>query len=387
MSAITFAVITTIITRAMQFGTYDKMIDEAVKIYSGHFQIHKRGFHENKTLQYSFVVSDNILDMIKEQRHIVNFAKRIEAGGLASVGENTNGVIIIGIDPEAESQLTTIKDKIKKGNFLSSSSYHGTLVGETLAKNLDAGIGDDLILMTQGYDGSLGADIYTIEGIYSTGVHELDRNAVVLSLMDAQYLLSMGDRVSEVAVTVDDQKNLNTVLTSLRSHLDSDNFEVIGWDELLPDMVQLIAFDYAGGTIFIIILLMVVGFGILNTILMAVLERVREFGIMISLGMKPREVVGLIFIESLLMSIVALLAGCIIGGLAGLYLVHNPLTLPGEASLAFEEVGFTAKLYSKLTFSMFAEVTFIIFIITLVVTIYPAVKAARFKPVEALRYT
>jgi putative ABC transport system permease protein len=384
VAAIAFAVAISVFMRGLQRGTYEQMINNVIRINTGYLQIHKKGFWDNKTLRYTFKLDDQLSETLSRQPHVTSFAQRVEADGLASAEENTNGVLIIGVDPQAEA--TTLKEKIKKGRFLSEATPQGTIIGETLAKNLNVDSGDKITLLVQGFDGSLGAGVYNVEGIFRTGDPGLDRSVVFLNLHAAQELFWLGDRISQVLVFLDDISNLKKVTQNLRAELDLNTYEVMPWDELMPELVQLIAFDNASGQLFLMLLIIVVAFGILNTVLMSVFDRVKEFGVMMALGMKPKRIVGLVFIESTLLSLIGVIFGNIIGFGLNWYFSYHPISLSEKLSEVMEEFGFTAQLFVKPTFSTFLEVTLAVFVVSLIMTIYPTIKATRFRPVEALRH-
>jgi len=384
VAAIAFAVAISVFMRGLQMGTYEQMINNVIRINTGYLQIHKKGFWDNKTLRYTLKPDPQLPQILSRQSHITSFAQRVEADGLASAEENTNGVLIIGVDAQAEA--TTLKEKIKKGKFLSEETSQGTVIGETLAKNLNVSLGDEITLLVQGFDGSLGAGVYNVEGIFRTGDPGLDRSVVFLNLKAAQELFWLGDRISQVLVFLDDASNLEEVTQNLRAELDLNAYEVMPWDELMPELVQLIAFDNASGQLFLMLLILVVAFGILNTVLMSVFERVKEFGVMLALGMKPKKIVGLVFIESTLLSLIGVIFGNIIGFGLNWYFSYHPISLSEKLSEVMEEFGFTAQLFVKPTFSTFLEVTIAVFVVSLIMTIYPTIKATRFRPVEALRH-
>jgi putative ABC transport system permease protein len=383
-AAIAFAVAISVFMRGLQMGTYEQMINNVIGINTGYLQIHKKGFWENKTLKYTLKPDQQLPEVLSRQPHITSFARRVEADGLASAEENTNGVLIIGVDPQTEA--TTLKEKIKKGEFLSEATSQGTIIGETLAKNLSVGLEDEITLLVQGFDGSLGAGVYTVEGIFRTGDPSLDRSVVLLNLTAAQELFWLDDRITQMLVFIDDISNLKEVTQNLRSELDLNTYEVMPWDELMPELVQLIAFDNASGQLFLMLLIIVVAFGILNTVLMSVFERVKEFGVMLAVGMRPRKIVGLVFIESTLFSLIGVVFGNLIGFGLNWYFSYHPIGLTEKLSEVMEEFGFTAQLFVKPTFSTFLEVTISVFVVSLIMTIYPTIKATRFRPVEALRH-
>jgi putative ABC transport system permease protein len=384
VAAIAFAVAISVFTRGLQKGTYRQMINNVIRINTGHLQIHKKGFWDNRTLRYTFRPDRGLTEILSRQPHIASFAQRAEADGLASAEESTNGVLIIGVDPQAEA--TTLKEKIRKGKFLSEDAPQGAIIGETLAKNLNTDLGSQITLLVQGFDNSLEAGVYRVEGIFRTGDPELDRGVVFLNLQTAQELFWLDDRISQILIFVDDISNLKKVAQGLRAELDPKGYEVMTWDELMPQVVQLIAFDNASGQLFLMLLIVVVAFGILNTVLMSVFERVKEFGVMMALGMKPKKIVGLVFIESTLLSLIGVIFGDMVGFGLNLYFSHHPISLSESLAQAMEEIGFTAKFFVQPTFSTFLEVTIAVFVVSLIMTIYPTIKATRFRPVEALRH-
>lgn len=386
VAAVGFAIAVTIITRAMQYGTYERMIIDAVGLFSGDLQVQHPAYQKHETLGNSFEWHDSLVAILASIPEVRAFAPRVQGEALVGSGENTTGALIVGVDPTLEQRVTTIHEHVRRGRFLGSES-HAALVGEQLAQRLQVDLGSELVVIVQGYDGSLGADLFRVEGIVKTGLAEFDAAVVVIPLATAQELFSMRDRVTQVVVALDEFLHIPQAVRHLQQRLDPQRYAILPWDELMPELVQLIGFDKAGGTFLIVILIIIVGFGILNTVLMMVLERIREFGVMMSIGMRPGRLFLLIVLEAFLLSLSGLVTGTALGAGVGAYLAAHPLPLPEEASLAMEAMGFKAFIYSKLTAPIFYESITLIVVLTVVVSFFPALRAASLRPVEALRRT
>jgi putative ABC transport system permease protein len=376
-----------IFMNALAKGGHDQMIEDAVGLNTGHIQIHEKGFWENQTIDYAIKVTPEILRAIKSNPQISGYSIRVITGGLLSFKENTAGAVIQGIDPELEMAVSNLHTKILPGGrFLKSADRTEIVMGETLAKNIGATVGSSISMISQGFDGSIAAERLTIVGLFRTGNPEYDRTLLVLPLTQARETFSMTDYVHTLTIRLVDSQHMEEVKNALLSVVPPDRVEVMGWDELMPELVQFIVMDDVGAYIFDFILFMVVAFGILNTIQMSVFERIREFGVMLSIGTQPGQVVRMVLMESVFISMLGIALGVALGYAVSYYFKINPLDYSSYA----EEIAVwgvnTAVFPANTTLLNISVTSLLTFVLSFLFSIFPARRASRLKPVEAIRH-
>jgi putative ABC transport system permease protein len=376
-----------IFMNALAKGGHDQMIEDAVGLNTGHIQIHEKGFWENQTIDYAIKVTPEILRAIKSNPQISGYSIRVITGGLLSYMENTAGAVVQGIDPELEMSVSNLHTKILLGGrFLKSADRTEIVMGEILAKNIGASVGSSISMISQGFDGSIAAEKLTIVGLFRTGNPEYDRTLLVIPLTQARETFSMMDYVHTITIRLVDSQYMEEVKNALSSVVPPDRVEVMGWDELMPELVQFIVMDDVGAYIFDFILFMVVAFGILNTIQMSVFERIREFGVMLSIGTRPGQVVRMVLMESVFISLLGIALGVALGYAASYYFKLNPIDYSSYAQeMAVWGVN-TAVFPADTTLLNIAVTSLLTFVLSFLFSIFPARRASRLKPVEAIRH-
>jgi putative ABC transport system permease protein len=381
--AVVFAVTLAVFSWCFALGEHEQMINDALKLFTGHLQVHAKGYWEDRTIYNSFTPPPELLSFLDKDKKVKAYTTRLSVDALISSDTNTSGVLVVGIDPGRE--FSSMKEKMKSGSFLESGDKSGILIGETLARNLNIGMGDELSIITQAYDGSMGAGLFTVRGIFRTGSADVDRSMAFIDLPAAQYLLSMDGLVTELTIFLDDARDVSRQQKEIASILDPKQYEVMAWQKLIPDLVQFVELDNLFGYIYYFLILIVVIFGILNTILMSVMERYREFGVMMALGTRPSQIVRLIMVESTLIALVGIVIGNIIGFLLAYHYTQVPMDF-SSYSQSLETFGLNPLIYAKIYPWVFWVTDLIILGSTLLSAVYPAVKASRLSPVRALRY-
>jgi len=385
--AVTFAAMFSIAMRGIQLGTYEVNIQTAVNMFSSYLQIQRTGYQENPSLQRNFRYDETLESLIKAQPAVTAQAPRIYADGLVSFKDNSLGAAIIGIDPNLENYVSDLHNKVDAGKFFRSDSTDEVVVGYKLLRNLKAAIGDKIVVLTQGYYGSLGNMLFRISGTIKTGSREFDAAAVFIGLSTAQELLDMGNRITVIALSLTDLDRVTATKAQLNQKVRNLNLTALSWDEILPELKQSIELDNIAGLLFLGILIFVVAFGILNTVLMSVTERFREFGILLSVGMPQIKLVTIVFIETLIIAMIGLLFGNILAAGVNYYIVLNPIVFSGDFGAIYEEYGFLPRLESSLKLSIFIYSTISILIIALASFLYPGYKLWRLEPLKGIRHT
>lgn len=387
LSAIAFAAFATIAMRGLQLGTYDLNINNVVKLYSGYMQIQRTGYQKKPSLRLNFSPDSSLYRDIKSNPRIKGYSPRVYAEGLVSYKDNSFGTAIFGLDPELEKNVTTLTDRIKTGRFFSTDTSSEIVLGYKLLENLKANIGDEIVLLTQGFDGSLGNMKFKITGTVQLGASEMDAMTVFIGLRRAQDLLALQGKIHAVALNLNDLNDIEPVKNKLGSSLKSKNISVLSWDEVMPEFKQSIELDNISGILYLFMLIIIVAFGILNTVLMSVVERFNEFGITLSIGMPQLKLVFLVFIETFFIAVMGLILGNIIGWGINYYLLVNPVEFGSELAKIYEEYGFLPVMISSLQPGIFINTTLSILAVSVAASFYPAYKVFRLEPMKGIRYT
>ncbi|OYV85085.1 MAG: hypothetical protein B7Z63_06010, partial [Ignavibacteriae bacterium 37-53-5] len=318
---------------------------------------------------------------------------RIETDALLSYKDQSLGVLMMGIAPKTENLVTDFSNKVNKGRFLESSPA-GTIqqvpdivVGDKLLQNLGASVGDSVVVLAQGIDGVLGNMFVRIVGTFRTGSDEFDRMGVFMEIADLQSFLGMEGRINAVAMSVRNPEDLHGIVNRLDTVLKPMGLVALQWQDLLPQLKQMIELDNSSGVLYIIILLFVVGFGILNTVLMSITERFREYGVMLSLGMSQERLVVAVALEIFFMLIIGFIVGNGIGVAVNSYWVAHPIHLGGDIAKLYQEYGFAPILASSLSFKVFLDSSLTIMGISIVAAVYPLWRVLRLEPLKGIRYT
>ncbi len=385
--AVTFAVMLSIAMRGMQLGTYAVNIRHVVKLFSGYVQIQAEGYQENPSLQKSFLLTDSLVNLLGRVPDVTAWAPRVSGDGLVSFQETSVGARILGIDPGREQAASTLPTKISRGSFLKEGDDEGIVVGETLLKNLKAEIGDTVVVLAQGFDGSLGNMKYRIIGTLKTGSPDFDGGTILMTLGASDELLSLYGRINMVAVMLDDLDAIDDVATSLNESLAGTGVRALPWSKVMPDFEQSIQLDNVSGMLMLGILIVVVAFGITNTVLMSVTERFREFGIVLAMGMPQKKLVMVVLLETFFIVIIGLVLGNILAAGINWYLMTNPIEFGGEFQAIYEEYGFLPRLESTMKPTMFLNSSLAVLAVSLLATIYPLTKVLRLEPLKGIRYT
>lgn len=383
VASIFFGVLISTVMSSLQEGTYGNMINMMVKLSSGYIQIQHPDYHENKSINHVFAPSDSLLTEIKNIAEVNSFSKRLESFALMSSGPNTRGGAVIGFEPEKDKKTSNLQNWIHKGEFLKKGDK-GILLSYNIAKHLDMGINDTLVLISQGYHGVTAAGIYPIRGILKFSTPQLNNIGVFMDISEAQDFYSAYGKVTSLMIMVDDYTDVSKAEKKL-ANLENKNFTVLNWKELNPEIVQFIESDKAGAVVMKAILYIVIAFGIFGTIIMMVAERRREMGVMIALGMQKLKLSLVLFYETILIGIIGVITGFIASVPVILLLLENPIKLPDELGEAYLQYGFEPYLFFGTATSVFTNQVITVFIITLIISLYPVYKVKNLKITNALR--
>ncbi len=388
--AIAFASAILVFMLSFQFGSYETMINSSVKIHTGHLQVQAQDYNNKGDIRLVVPDPTAIGRILDGTPGVEAYTYRANAFSMVSSSERTYGVIVVGIDPEREARVSTIKNVVRQGSYLSEGDADGVLVGEFLAKNLQVGPGDELIMLGQGRDGSVAATLLTVKGIYKSGLPDIDRSSIQITLENFQDVFSMRGAVHEVVVIGDSLRDIPaikaTVVAAMENIRSKRPMVALDWMELVPGLLQSIQMDLVSGMIFYLILIMVVAFSIMNTFLMAVFERTKEFGVLMAIGTTPRRLTKILLIESISLTMVGIVAGIILGCIITLYFQAHGIEFSGSSEL-LSQFGISGKMYPRLSVLSAAIGPALVLMITSLAALYPALRIRRLRPVEALSHT
>lgn len=389
VSAIAFASAILVFMLSFQFGTYETMINSSVKISTGHLQVQAKGYQDKKDMR--LVVSDPapIGDILERIQEVEAYTYRAQAFSMVSSEERTYGILVVGIDPEKEAHVSTLKTIVREGSYLSPDDTDGALVGNLLAKNLQVGLGDELTVLGQGRDGSVAATLVKVKGIYDSALDDFDRSSIQISLDNFQDVYAMEGGIHEVVVVGRSLGEIPAIKREVKSGIERIHTEVplaaLDWMDLVPGLYQAIQMDLISGLIFYLLLIIVVAFSILNTFLMAVFERTREFGVMMAVGTTPGRLTKVLLIESVGMTLVGIVSGIVLGSILTLYLQAHGIDFTGSNEL-LSQYGISGRMYPKLSLLTMVIGPSLVFFITFLAALYPAFKIRRLRPVEAMTH-
>ncbi len=381
ISSIIFAVVFSVTMRSLQHGAYDNMLKNIVGNYLGYIQIHYKGFWEEKTIDNSFYIED--LDSLKANPTIAYINHRIEGFALASHEKESKPVVILGINPSKESEHSQIKNSLISGSFLSNKN-NGILIGKGLHKIMSINIGDSLIFLSQGFQGSIASGIFPVLGIVDLKTPDLNRRTVIMNLGNAQDFFGI-DNMATSAVIGPKNDEWEKAEKSILTQLDSSQFEIMNWQQMLPELKQLIDVDRAGGTFVLIILYSILTFSLFGTVLMLAEERNFEFGVLVAIGMRKSIITRIALYETLIMSVVGVILGLICVIPVVTYFHFYPINLSGQMQEVVEQFGFEAIIPTSLNPWISITQALIVFSITIFINLYTLVKIKNIQPTKAMR--
>lgn len=383
MAAIFFAVILSVITSSLKTGIFDNLVKNVVSFYTGYVQVHKQGYWSEQILDNSFETSENIQKEILSSESINQIAPRLESFALASSQDITKGCLIVGIDPQKENDITGLESKLTEGSYLKNSDS-AVLVSEGLAGRLKLNPGDTIVLISQGYHGATAAGKYRIQGILKFGSPDLNDKALFMPLPLAQDFFSAYGMITSYVLSLKNPKLLEQAAASIRSAIGS-NYEVMTWKQMMPEIQQHIATDSNNMQAVQGLLYLLISFGIFSTLLMLMVERKFEMGMLVAVGMKKVKLAILLLIESIL----TVISGCLLGILISIplifYLNKHPIRLGGETAKIYERFGFEAIFPTSTSIEIFISQGIIVLVIGLILSLYPVYKTIRLNPVTAMK--
>jgi lipoprotein-releasing system permease protein len=383
VSSIVFSVLLASWMRSMQEGSYDSMIENSVKFYSGYLQVQDTAYWDERTLDNSFEAPVELREKISKIQDVTLVANRVESFALAANHLKSKPAMVMGIEPEMEDQITKISQKVKKGRFLKTGDK-GALLGEGLAKYLGLGVGDTLVMISQGYHGMSASGLFEIVGLLSHPNQEFNNRMVYLDLGTARDFYSAPCLSTSLVVMAHDHYEVKHIQKAISKILPPGN-RVMTWTEMQPDLEQLIESDRGSGIIMLGILYMVIAFGMFSVVLMMVKERTREFGVVHAVGMQKSKLSVVVFFETIFIGLIGCSIGVFISYVFCTYFFYNPLPMSGDMAAAYEQYGMEPFLFFSLKASLFYSQMILVFFLSVFISIFPMWNIHRLKITKAMR--
>jgi ABC-type lipoprotein release transport system permease subunit len=371
---------------ALMVGVSDQMVRNSIATLTGSLQIHSRGYRADPVIDHSMDHPGQAIAVLeKTLPDGAEWTTRVRVHAVASNARHSSGVTLVGIDPAREAAVSFIGGAVDEGRYLEAEEPYGILVGRTLVENYETRLGHKLVLMSEDAAGEIASRAFRIAGVYKAELAATEKRFVFVTKAAAQEMLGMNGAVSEIVVLLPDPTRGEGPAAALRSAL-SNEYAVHTWRELLPLVEAYLEINRKSVAIWYFVVFIAMGFGIVNTMLMAVYERIREFGLLKALGMKPGWIIRGVVTESFLVLLIGILAGNCLALSTVLIVARTGIDLSVFAAGA-EFAGMPRVIYPVLKTEHVTAANLVVLVLGLIVSLYPALKAARFTPVKALAHT
>ncbi|MFC2103832.1 ABC transporter permease [Bacteroidota bacterium] len=448
VASIFFAVFFAVLMRSFQLGSYNHMIHQAIESFTGYLQIQNKDFFDDPTLDNAFQYDINLISKVKQVENIKVAVPRVESFALASTGTQSKGVLVTGIDPIKEKELSDPENMVVKYRFTptivkkilsdieipdkqkelleayNNKSYSslsrisldlalnkqleetlfpviqnqasftgeylkakddGVLISDRLSKFLNANVGDSIILMGIGFHGTTAANIFPVRGIVKILSPELDNKLVYMTLEKSQEFFNLENRITSLNINLDNPDDMLETQALLQKTINSGQYAVKNWEEFNPTMKQQIEGDSVGGVIFIGILYFIVLFGIIGTVLMMIAERKRELGVMVAIGMSKVKLSFVLIFEMLFLGFIGMITGLLASAPFVIVGNRNPIKMTGEMAKMYEDMGFDPVMPLAWFDQYFIWQGVIIMIMVIIACYLPLRRVRKMKVISALR--
>ena len=370
------------LTIGLSDGAYGGIIEMFTRNRTGHIQVHRAGYLDKPSLYETIDGYAAIGETIQKSAGVEAWTPRVYAAGLGSVGEKSTAVQVIGVDVARETQATRFDQKVIEGRVLEETASHEAVIGKGLAKILSAKIDSEIVIFSQGADGSIANDVYKIVGIAESGDDVTDRVACYLHIEDAQELFVLEGRIHEIVVIISNINQVSKVTDAIEARLNNSTLDVAPWQVVAKSFYRAMKTDQQGDAISRWVIMLIVAIGVLNTVLMSVLERTREYGVLKAVGTKPTQIFWLVICEVVIIAIGSIAVGALLGVLSNYLLSIYGITYP--EAITYGGMKFTT-LYAEVNVRCLIIPAITVMLSATIVSLFPAIKAARIMPAKAMR--
>lgn len=384
MGSVAFALFFALIMRSMQLGTYNQAYSSVINATTGYLQWQGEGYWDKQSLERSFYPEDSVLKRITAHKTVLDLVPRLESFALlAGAKSETRPGLVRGIDAEKESLYFELGDKLVSGRLPDPDEY-GISLAQKLAENLKVGLGDTLVIIGQGYRGMSANGKYPIIGIADLPNPEANKSTVFIGINQMQELTGAYGQLTGMVIIPENTNKLEPLKAELNTYTDNSS-EILTWRDMMPELIQAMEADSAGGLAILFILYLVIGFGIFGTILMLTAERKPEFGILISIGMKRTKLALTTFLETSFLSLVGIIIGSLLSLPISWYYHLNPIKLGAEMEQMTEEYGMEPIIPFSVDPSIWFTHGSIVLFISMLLGLYAVFSIFKLSPVKAMR--
>jgi ABC-type lipoprotein release transport system permease subunit len=381
LAAIVVGVWAMIFMTALIRGMVDDMVRDGVRVLPGHVQIHHPDFRDDPSITNVIDPPNDALQQILNEDDVVAWATRIRVPAVISSERDTRGITLLGIDPDRERGLSFIADDVADGRFLESRDDKGLLIGRKLIERLETNLGKRVVIMTQDPQNEIADRGFRIVGIFESNMKAQEEGLVFVAEGTLQRLLGVGDKISEIAILGTNYRDVDGLNQSVAQAAGGD-VEVLPWYELDKYLGSMLSAMDGFILVWIVVVFLALSFGLVNTLVMAVFERVREIGLMLALGMTPRNIVSQIIVESILLLVLGLAVGNVLA-----WASIEPLKGGIDISVVAEGMewfGASSMLYPALYLKDVVLANVVVIVLGFLASLSPALRASRYEPIEAI---
>jgi len=379
-TGIAFALLILVVGQSSQQGTFSAAIDNGARLLTGHLQIQHPLYQDDPRLEHLLTDVSSIRDMVLERAGVVEASIRAQTFALASVGERSFGAQIVGVEPEREARWSTLPSMVNQGRYLEGPGE--AYIGEILARNLGARVGDEIVVLGTAKEGGVAAAVATIVGTFSTGHVELDRSFVQIDLRDFRQAWDLkADEAHQIVVIADSVEGGEALAASIQG----EGFVSLDWTQFMPEIKQTVEMKQIGTRLIFALLAVIVTFSVVNTFMMTVFERTREFGMLMAIGMRPGNIMLQLQIEALWLWALGVLIGLVVSLMIIVPMASIGIPLPEEAGELLAKFNIGDRIYPQFSASAVQIASIGLLAGNQIAAFVPGLKLRRMRPVEALR--
>ena len=388
LTAIAFSIMLVQASHNLSFGVYERMVDSGVRAGSGHMAIYRDGYLDGRDEKLDFTVG-TLVEQVENLEGVSTVLPRLYIPGLAQSSRESRGILLLGVDPARERQANPFLRELSDEEWLRASSSRDAIIGWRLMDELQIRPGQKFVVTAQHTDGTLHAELLRIRGVVKSGIKDVDSSLIMVGRERAALLSGQGDRIHELAIILQTAKLDRQVFPLVSKMIDvRRDIRAVAWEEAMPNLANAIKLDYASQNFIFLVILAIVTIGVVNTLLMSVMERLHEFGVILALGSTPLRLRATILIEACLLGGSAAILGSILGTLLTWYLWAVGINMETfiSGSLEFGGVIFDPVMRATWDIVWMVKIALYVAGLTLLAALYPAIKAGRITPVEAMRH-
>jgi ABC-type lipoprotein release transport system permease subunit len=383
LSAVAIGICAGVFAWAFYAGMMDQRVETAIATEASNIQIHQKGYLEDPDIKRFIPNSDRIIDDLGKQPGIKGVAKRVLTNAMVTSAEQGTGVLVVGIIPEQEKKVTNISERISTGDYFKGVKRNPIVIGKKLAEKLKVKERSKIIVTLQQFDGTITKEQFRVAGIYDITNSMYEEMNVFVRAEDLSTMMNLDPSAChEIAVKVIDNSTETAVFNRIKPRF--PELDVRGWREIMPEVSVAEESIDISMIIFMIIILVGLSLAIVNTMLMAVLERVKEIGMLMAIGMNRKRVFNMILLETIFLTLTGAIAGIVIASALSLYLGHIGMDISAGTEV-YESMGYDSMIYPVLSMKIIINVSIMVIIASILSAIYPALKALKLRPADAIR--